>query len=606
MRTGPTIRLRRESKKTCYHRSTLTQAVLDAFCQKYHIPDTVHPELPARNQSIHDSPAGKIGVYTRFFEFANFRIPLSQFLVDVLGYFCINLSQLSVIVAAKVDASVFPLSVLWHTKKTMTRDPSLAADEFSAEARYYDLDANVYPIFLTDAEEEMDLFAFIRHADPTKVQIGEWQIEEGQVPLLESTRGRVIMLAGESEQGGQHDNVKDAEPHGLNEEGGSDVVRDQTEGSGRVAQDEEVNIVVDEDVKAAVVDKPKVQKKRRRAAGASGSDHPPKKLREDHDTSSDVGASTGGKSLAAIQELFERSTLNVEVGVTVAATMHFITSSVTLTLEREGGGKTDSVSGPNLPTRHLAERFVISSDSSHHSSTNVADVEVTSIVRSSVPPPPVLTAVVASTTIAGATSAPVHGSGTGPVYCSIFRDSASPSAAEAHAAGPSHPAGAEVSADTFYVSQEMDSETLQQTYVPKWNVINDSALDDSELFAEFNVGVARQACFSAEVRLRSEHNYRERKKFKRKCNRQADLLKEKDVEIANLKAQLSLKEAEAAEAIRLRGQVATVEAAKAARVNELDDLKVRHLALVGEKGILEGQVATLESAASLKRLSVHL
>ncbi|GJT94151.1 hypothetical protein Tco_1082996 [Tanacetum coccineum] len=48
-------------------------------------------------------PIGKIGVYTRFFEFANFRLPLSTFLVDVLRYYRIHISQLSVIAADKVS-----------------------------------------------------------------------------------------------------------------------------------------------------------------------------------------------------------------------------------------------------------------------------------------------------------------------------------------------------------------------------------------------------------------------------------------------------------------------------------------------------------------------
>ncbi|GJR11874.1 hypothetical protein Tco_0794526 [Tanacetum coccineum] len=232
-------------------KSTLTQTTLDAFCQKYHILNIVHPELPGPNKNIRNSPTGKIGVYTRFFYFANFRIPLSRFLVDVLEYFCINLWELSVITAAKishfeilcrihgyvltvalfrrfyvnsknkgwlsfskrsenapvchtkpldslknwnnsffcVDASVFSSSVPWHTKKTLVRDPSPTAAEFSAEAYdflathpapfrkflepflclvglscYYDLDDNVYPTFLTSTGEEMDLFAFIHHA----------------------------------------------------------------------------------------------------------------------------------------------------------------------------------------------------------------------------------------------------------------------------------------------------------------------------------------------------------------------------------------------------------------------------------------------------------
>ncbi|GKG51325.1 hypothetical protein Tco_0541709, partial [Tanacetum coccineum] len=86
----------------------------------------------------------------------------------------------------------------------------------------------------------------------------------------------------------------------------------------------------------------------------------------------------------------------------------FVTSSVTPTSERESGNRTDPITGPNLRTQHPAERFVISSDYSHHSSANAADDEVTSIVWSSVPPPPILTAVVVTTTIVGATSILVH------------------------------------------------------------------------------------------------------------------------------------------------------------------------------------------------------
>ncbi|GKE50506.1 hypothetical protein Tco_1481764 [Tanacetum coccineum] len=83
-------------------KSTLTQLALDALCEKFYIPRTVHPELPGCNQRIRNSPTGKIGVYTRFFDFANHWILLSQFLVDILEYFQINMSQLSVIAVAKV------------------------------------------------------------------------------------------------------------------------------------------------------------------------------------------------------------------------------------------------------------------------------------------------------------------------------------------------------------------------------------------------------------------------------------------------------------------------------------------------------------------------
>ncbi|GJY27119.1 hypothetical protein Tco_0401845 [Tanacetum coccineum] len=445
--------------------STLTQTALDAFCQKYHITDTVHPKLPGPNQSIHDIPAGKIGVYIRFFDFAYFRIPLSRFLVDVLEYFvstCRSFSSLLLLSLFLVDASVFPFSIPWYTKKTLVRDPYPTAAKFSAKAcdflathpapfrkfskpflyvvglsRYYELDDNVYPTFLTDAEDEMDMFAFIRHAEPTKVRIGERQIEEGKVPLLDSTKGRVIPLVGVDDHDGQNDNIEN-----LNEGSGDVDQENHSDERDRAGQDEA----------------------KRRVVGASGPDHPLKKLREDHGTSGDAGVSTGGKTLAAIRDLFERSTLNVEVGVKAATTVPFVTSSVTHTPECEGDGNTDFVSRTNLGTQHPFERFVISLDSSHHSSTNAADAEVTSIVKSPVLPPPLMTAAVTTTIVAGTSSALVIGAGAKPVsqvHPCIFVDSASIGTTGLDVVGPSDLAGTELSADTFYVSQEMDSKTLQ-------------------------------------------------------------------------------------------------------------------------------------------------
>nr|GEW14727.1 putative transposase (putative), gypsy type [Tanacetum cinerariifolium] len=488
--------------------STLTQTALDAFCQKYHIPGSVHLELPGPNHNIRNSPAGKIGVYTKFFDFANFRIPLFRFLVDVLEYFSINLSQLSVIAAAKISH----FEILCHVHGYV---PTVGLFR-----RFY----------VKSKNKEMDLFAFIRHVDPTKVRIGERKIEEGQVMLLDSTDGRVIPLAGEDSQaqlvvrvdlGGQNDNIKN-----LNEGSGDADQENHFEDSDRASQDEAVTIVVDEEFWAATADKPNSKKKKRRGVGASGSDHPPNKLREDHSTSGDADASTGGKSLVAIQGLLKCSTLAMKVGITAAATAPFVTSSVTPTSEREGDGNTDSISGTNLRTRRPYERFVIFLDSSHHSSTNVADAEVASLVR---------------------------GRASFSSSSKYFADSASIGATGPDVAGPSNTVGTELSVDTFYVSQEIDSETLRQIYLAPPGLFSQlRSMDYDQLFAKFNVGAARQTCLSAE---------------------------EKDIEIENLKAQLSLKEVEAAEAIHLRNQ---------------------NSALEEEKNALEGKVTTLESAAAAK------
>ncbi|GKF38486.1 hypothetical protein Tco_0118547, partial [Tanacetum coccineum] len=37
-------------------KSILTQSTLDALCEKYYIPDVVHPELPGPNDRIQNSP----------------------------------------------------------------------------------------------------------------------------------------------------------------------------------------------------------------------------------------------------------------------------------------------------------------------------------------------------------------------------------------------------------------------------------------------------------------------------------------------------------------------------------------------------------------------
>nr|GEZ43627.1 hypothetical protein [Tanacetum cinerariifolium] len=115
-------------------KSVLTQFALDDLCEKYYIPDAVHLERPGPNARIRRSPT------------------------DILEYFQIHLSQLSVIAAAKishfeilcrvygfvptvelkrlffwVDAFVFPLAVSWHSGKTLRKDPPPTPDEFSAK-----------------------------------------------------------------------------------------------------------------------------------------------------------------------------------------------------------------------------------------------------------------------------------------------------------------------------------------------------------------------------------------------------------------------------------------------------------------------------------------
>ncbi|GKB33518.1 hypothetical protein Tco_0872919 [Tanacetum coccineum] len=88
--------------------STISSEYLLEFTFEYDISEDLHPELPGPGDRIVDFPKGKVGVYTKFFEFANFRIPISQFLFDILSHYQIHLSQLSVIGAAKVKTGTRP------------------------------------------------------------------------------------------------------------------------------------------------------------------------------------------------------------------------------------------------------------------------------------------------------------------------------------------------------------------------------------------------------------------------------------------------------------------------------------------------------------------
>nr|GEV04352.1 transposase (putative), gypsy type [Tanacetum cinerariifolium] len=143
--------------------SVLTQRELDSHCSLFKILI----ELPDLNATIKDSPMGKIGMYTRLLEFANFRVPLSKFLLCVLEYYQINLAQLSVISVAKFNGV------------SVVKDP-------------LPLDGDVdFPCVELLNENQMGLLDFVKSADPLKVKIGERNLADNEVPLLEETEDKV-------------------------------------------------------------------------------------------------------------------------------------------------------------------------------------------------------------------------------------------------------------------------------------------------------------------------------------------------------------------------------------------------------------------------------
>nr|GEV27384.1 hypothetical protein [Tanacetum cinerariifolium] len=376
-------------------RYVLTQRALTIFCEMYHIRDEVHPQLPSPNQTIHEMPSGKIGVYTKFFEYANFRLPLSTFFVNVLKYYHIHISQLSVIGAVKVShferpgsdavcytkpldslkkwndcffwvyAFACPTTFPWNTSKGVPKDPFLKSSEFNSEhfatlvalpapfhkylesflclvgiSRYYTLDEDVYPEFLGDNDEGMDLLAFIRTADPTKVSVAERQHAENKPRLLESIVGRVVPLLPISPAHASSE--LEASVNKIFDEGASK--------DGQGADIQPVAVTTDTIVEDVAPMQPRRQRKRKTdVVDDVGPSHPPKK----YVISSDSSHHSGANITEAEVDSIVRSSASAIVTVTtvtavidadataarapVAPSLFGVSSSST--------GRTDSVPG---------------------------------------------------------------------------------------------------------------------------------------------------------------------------------------------------------------------------------------------------------------------
>ncbi|GJY83049.1 hypothetical protein Tco_0496425 [Tanacetum coccineum] len=165
-------------------------------------------------------------------------------------------------------------------------------------------------------------------------------------------------------------------------------------------------------------------------------------------------------------------------------------------------------------------------------------------------------------------------------------------------AGPSQLEESEGSDDSFYELATLDPSEAKRWYVPRWNITNDSLLDDGfscrtlvdrvappaffsalrsmdcdQLYTEFNVGAARQICLGSEVRSRAEHELE---------------LKEK------LNAKYAAREA--AEVVHLRDQVSSLSEEKATLTAEVSALKVTLTQKDHDISLLDSRATHLESA----------
>nr|GEY58957.1 transposase (putative), gypsy type [Tanacetum cinerariifolium] len=563
-------------------RSVLTQKGLEVFCEAFHIPDVVHPQLPSPNQTIHEMPTEKIAKVSHFEILC--RVHGVEPTVALFRCFYVNSKNKEWMSFSKrpdsdsvcytkpldslkrwndhvfwVDSFACLASFPWHIGKIVFRDPFSKSRDFRADdyailvAHPASFQKYSKPFLCWIGMSQIDLFSFIQVADPMKVKVGELERAEGETRLLDSIMGRVVLLLPVA-------------PAYVDSELEASVER----------------IVSGEDVAA---EKPRrLRKKTQATTDVGGSSHPLKKLRSDYGTSS--VAVNVGKSLFALKDLLASSVLNVESGIEVVASLPFVTSSVYATPECDSGVLTASVTGPSLHPIGKPERFVIFSYSSHHS-TNASEADVDSIIRSAVIPP-ILTEAVITTQIARTVRPDTVGS--------------------------SHAPGKELSMGSL----EVNSKSLHEVFVSCWNIPNDALLDSldasrefinhlaplvlfaqicdmdyEDLFTEFSVGTARQACLSAEVRMLIEFCLSERRRLESELGKQTGLLKSKDDEVEDLKARLLLKEAGAAESIRLRAEASNFEAVEKSLRDEVSSLKEHNIILEKERNALDVKATDL-------------
>nr|GEX43723.1 transposase (putative), gypsy type [Tanacetum cinerariifolium] len=324
--------------------NTISQEYLLEFTSEYDIPKALHPELPRPEDRIVDFPEGNVGVYTKFFEFANFRLPLSQFLFDILGYYQIYLSQLSFIGAAKQEVGEEYLAVLYQAlglSQKLEQPLFLGGREGVPDCRGLAnecskrWDAGREHIFRRSRENtgctphshlkttrgatllsgnkpqilpggrDMDVFSLIRAPNPTKVKTESRPRAANDVPLLTVTATRVIEMKDPAAA-----TDSSSVPSTIERSPLDFATKAGAEGQGTMA----LEVLPPEDVsttrgvpeagqakRVAATDPPAVGESRKRCHDGVDANAPPKVLRRDHADPRPTGGTHGRKSLAAIE-----------------------------------------------------------------------------------------------------------------------------------------------------------------------------------------------------------------------------------------------------------------------------------------------------------------
>ncbi|GKA15261.1 hypothetical protein Tco_0695008, partial [Tanacetum coccineum] len=612
--------------------SIMTREMIKSFCNSYYIPDEVHPTAPGRDRTITQFPEGIVGIYTRLFDYYGYRIPLTKFFVAVLKYFRIHISQLSPFGVARIShfkvlmrvldlgpsvavfcafyTRIYSDGLFSFAKRSLSAPSCLSKPPDSIKNwadHFFWVDSRVFPI-------SVPLYAGgVLEKDPAPHLTAR---QEQAVQVLSSNKAPFrrypkcfLAFVGLSPYYPFGDNTYPAfERPDRTDMGLLDYIRtaDPRKVQAVEVQKGEEQVTLLESIKHCFVslDAPAAVHQ----ASGSGSGAGP-----------EASAPSAGKNVIAEENV-----------IPVGTYVDLIDPEDDLTLVEKGDAaqkqpekvkrkKLSKKSDP-LPAKRLRV--------DHHSLASGTGGKTLAGLRRTIPE---------SSLLLGTSPADVHTQVTvqssrvadAPVYTAA--DTVTSSRGKtlvlptSDVDGSSQPETSEESADSFYETSVLNFEDAKRWYIPRWNITNDSLLDDGfscrtlvdrvappgffstlrnmdydQLFEEFNVGAARQICLGSEVRSRTEHELELKEKLRAKYDARGVLLGEKDVEIARLKYLVKEKETESAEVLRLRDQVSVLAVDKSILSAEVSSLKTRNLisSLSSERDGLASEVSTLHSAFS--------
>ncbi|GJW38226.1 hypothetical protein Tco_0064071 [Tanacetum coccineum] len=578
--------------------SIMTREMVESFCNSYYIPDEVHPTAPGRDRTITQFPEGKVGVYTRLFDYCGYRIPLTKFFVSVLKYFRIHISQLSPFGAARISHFEVLTRVLdlgpsvavfraFYTRMYSDGLFSFAKRSLSAPSclskppdsiknwadHFFWVDSRVFPISVplyTGGVLEKDPAPHLTARQEQAVQV----LSSNKAPFRRYPEC-FLALVGLSPYYPFGENTYPAfEGPDRTDMGLLDYIRtaDPRKVQAVEVQKGEEQVTLFDSIKHCFISMDAPVAAHQASGSGSGA-------------GAEVSVSSAEGNVVEENVIPEGAFLNPtdpECDVTVAE------KDVAQRQPEKAKRKKLLKRSDPLPAKRLR--------TDHPSLVSGTGGKSLASLRQSLPEGSLTLGASSPADIPTHVTVPSSRVADAPVYTAadIVTSSRGKTLVlpTSDVGGSSQPETSEESTDSFYETTILNSEDAKRWYVPRWNITNDSLLDDGFSCRT----LVDRICLGSEVRSRTEHELELKEKLRVKYDARGVLLGEKDAEIARLKSLVKEKETESAEVLRLRDQVSVLAADKSLLSAEVSALKSTVLQKDTDISLLDSRASYLKSA----------